>query len=141
VNVEQGYSLTLGRSDFDINSYYIAGNLGITDDFLIKLSYSTEDSGNQPAFTSLGLRYEFIENLACTFDYAKGDNINQLTLGIRGKYVLSDPLALVTAAYYSRLPDYDENCYQLYSQVEYSINQMITTNMGISYLKTDYSDQ
>jgi opacity protein-like surface antigen len=140
VNVNKGYSFSLSRVDFDVNSYYITGEFGVTNDFLIKMSYSTEDSGKQPAFTSLGLRYEFIENLACTFDYAKGDNLNQFTLGIRGKYVLSEPLALVTSAYYIRLPDYDESCYQLNSQVEYALNQMITTNMGIAYLKTEYSD-
>jgi opacity protein-like surface antigen len=140
VNVDKGYSFSLSRVDFDINSYHVTGNFGINDDVLIKLSYSTGDSGNHHAFTSLGLRYEFIENLACTFDYANGDNLNQYTLGIRGKYVLSEPLALATAAYYSRLPDYDESCYQLNSQVEYALNQMITTSMGISYLKMDYSD-
>jgi hypothetical protein len=144
VNVAEGYSVSLERPDFDVDSYKLTGNFGVSDDILVWMAYETEDSDNyKDGTTSLGLRYEFMENVAGIFEYETCDNYNQFAIGARGKYALSDPLALVgEAKYLNRDPDGGDSYggFNLKGQAEYVFSQMVTGNAGIEYNKMEDYD-
>jgi hypothetical protein len=144
VNVEEGYSVSLERPNFDVDSYKITGNFGVSDDVLVWLAYETEDSDNNlDGITSLGVRYEFMENLAGIFEYLTTDGETGFKLGVRGKYALSDPLALVgEASYVSFDPDGGDSYdgFNLIGQAEYAFNEMVTGNAGIKYAKMEDAD-
>jgi hypothetical protein len=146
VNVSEGYSVSLERPDFDVDSYKLTGNFGVSDDILVWLAYETEDSDNyKEGTTSLGLRYEFMDNVAGIFEYETCDSYNQFAIGARGKYVLSDPLALVgQVKYVSKDPEYEDTLdgFNIKGQAEYAFSQVVTGNAGLEYEKMkDYDSK
>jgi hypothetical protein len=139
VNVSEGYSVSLERPDFDVDSYKLTGNFGVSDDILVWLAYETEDSDHyKDGTTTLGLRYEFMNNVAGIFEYETCDSYNQFAIGARGKYALSDPLALVgQVKYLSKDPEYGDNLdgFNVKGQAEYAFSKVVTGNAGIEYEK------
>ncbi|HEY8463139.1 MAG TPA: hypothetical protein VIM29_03830 [Bacillota bacterium] len=141
VNVGEGYSVSLQNENLDYDSYKITGNIGISSQTLLWLSYATESEKDaDDATTSFGLRYEFINNFAGTFQYDYSEKKNAFTLGLRAKKDLLEPVALVGKAEYSSIEPENADSYTGYhltGQVEYAFNEYLTANLGVAYLDYD----
>lgn len=90
VDVNAGYSVAVEKDFLGGEDWRIVGNLGLTDQFLFKLSYA----GDSKAF-GLGGRYELGDGLAVVFDYIIDGDDNLFNVGLRDRINLQDSLDLV----------------------------------------------
>jgi hypothetical protein len=135
VNVGEGASVTLEKTNFDNDSLKITGNFGVNDRLLIWLGYSTESTSDSDDATPwLGMRYEVVKNLAVVFEYWTQDELDNMDFGLRAKKALFNPLALVGEARYTNcIPEEGDSYvgYSLKAQAEYYFSQFITANLGV----------
>jgi hypothetical protein len=135
VNVGEGASVTLEKTNFDNDSLKIMGNFGINNHWLIWLGYSTESTSDSDDATPwLGMRYEIVPNLAVIFEYWNQDDLTNLDFGLRAKRALSNRLRLVGEARYTNcIPKVGDSYagYGLKAQAEYHFSPLITANLGI----------
>jgi hypothetical protein len=144
VNVSEGASVSLEKSNFDKDSYKIMGNFGVSDQWLVWLGYSTKsEDDNVEATPRLGSRYEFAKNFAGIFEYRTNDSGDEIDFGIRAKADLSKPLALVGEAKYTNfIPEVGDSYsgYSTLAQAEYAITPLVTANLGVQFTDRNQSD-
>jgi predicted porin len=140
VNVSEGASVSVEKTDFDKDSYKIIGNFGVSDHLLVWLGYNTKsEDDNVEATPRLGIRYELAKNFAGIFEYRTNDSGDEMDFGFRAKAILSKHLALVgEAKYINLIPEVGDSYsgYSVLAQAEYALTPLITANFGVQ--STDY---
>jgi predicted porin len=144
VNVSEGASVSLEKPHSDQDSLKFTGNFGVNDHLLVWSGYTTETEGDSDDATwSLGIRYELTKNFAAIFEYQIQENLDELDFGVRGKVLLSPPLALVGEAKFLNYSPKKYNDYTGYSflaQVEYAFKAFATANVGLNVKGLDSED-
>lgn len=136
VNVNEGYSVTLEKSDA-ADDITITGNFGVSDELLLMLGYTTESE-----IISLSARYELMENVALTAGYDFSDYDNAWAIGVRGKLGMTDELALTGKFEYSNYSSdfglFDNTAITLFGQAEYAFTEKFVATLGVGYTKADF---
>jgi predicted porin len=144
VNVSEGASVSLEKPHFGQDSLKFTGNFGVNDNLLVWSGYTTETAGDSDDATwCLGIRYELAKNFAAIFEYRIQDNRDELDFGVRGKVMLSEPLALVGEAKYLNYSPknyHDYIGYSFLAQAEYTFNAFATANVGLQVKGFDSKD-
>lgn len=136
----EGFQVELWKQiDPSVDPMTITGYYGLNEKTLFYVKYTTEDKDNNTdAYATLGARYAFKENMAAYLEYADQDTA-ATKIGFRGKYSVSDPLALVGDLSYT---DQDTSTLiALQGQAEYAFNEKVVGTAGFVYGSPDQDGQ
>ena len=137
IGATEGLTVELYKQiDPSVDPVTITGYYGLNEQLQLSLGYTTKDKkNNDDAYLTLGARYAFVENIAVYFEYNDYEKEPGTKFGLRGKYSVSDQLALVGDLNFNKIDDYDWT--EIKGQAEYGFNDMVVGNIGFKYSKDD----